>query len=266
MRSSMTCWTSQYLTLPSSSKICTPSPTLSARSAFCKGLGDPCLGRFCGQEFYPPLPNRSDLWNFGAGHHVGLDHAGHMFYCRESRGRRKLDQMDTEISGFLIQLIDHPHLGHEKTLLLRFGDRGMTLDGDTWKWKSGRSRVGATGRRRCETRRRNAVLANDISAVQLCRASADREMEQIDLPPTLALLLDVPVPYGSASKPSLQLLNLGRRADDPRDLLSFLRINAWQVDYYFNACAKATKGSFPKRIREFNDLCAQAVGQTDSAT
>ena len=152
----MTCWTSQYLTLPSSSKICTPSPTLSARSAFCKGLGDPCLGGFCGQEFYPPLPNRSDLWNFGAGHHVGLDHAGHMFYCRESRGRRKLDQMDTEISGFLIQLIDHPHLGHEKTLLLRFGDRGMTLDGDTWKWKSGRSRVGATGRRRCETRRRNA--------------------------------------------------------------------------------------------------------------
>ena len=262
----MTCWTSQYLTNPSTSKICTLSTTLSGRFAFCKGSGNLCLRRFCGQEFYPLVLNRSELWDFAAGHYVGLDHAGHMFTIESPGVAEKLDQMDAEISDFLIQLIDQPQLGHEKTLLLVFGDHGMTLDGTH----------GSGSREEIES----VLLAVDVARLRDERLSARttslsssclehlqiHEMEQIDLAPTLAFLLDVPVPYGSVGKASLQLLNLRQRADDPRDLLSFLQINAWQVDRYFNAYAKAAKGSFQKHVREFNDLYARAVGQMDNAT
>ena len=210
--------------------------------------------------------NSPELWDFAAGHYVGLDHAGHMFTVESLGVAAKLDQMDAEISDFVIQLIDHPHLNHDRTLLLVFGDHGMTLDGTH----------GSGSREEIES----VLLAVDVARLKDERQSSKtaslssscvehlqiHEMEQIDLAATLAFLLDVPVPYGSVGKASLQLLNLGQRANDPHDLLSFLQINAWQVDRYFNAYAKAAKGSFLKHIREFNDLYAQAVGRTDNAT
>ena len=130
----------------------------------------------------------SSQWDILIGHCLGVDHVGHRFGPDHPAMREKLNQMDRMIQN-LTQAID------DRTLLVVMGDHGMDSQGNhggesdeeveaaLWMYsrtpRFGRSSPG------------NAPPAT----------AKERPIRQIDLVPTLALLLGVPIPFNNLGSP-----------------------------------------------------------------
>ena len=134
-------------------------------------------------------PARKDEWDVMIGHFLGVDHAGHRYGPDHSAMRDKLGQMDQFVRD-MVGLVD------DETLLVVMGDHGMDGKGDhggesddevesaIWMYSSrpvfGRTSPGFS------TPPPNAKV---------------RPVNQIDLVPTLALLLGLPIPYNNLGRP-----------------------------------------------------------------
>lgn len=159
-----------------------------------------------------------------------------MFKVDSMEVARKLEQMDDEISFFLERLTENKKLTQERILFLMFGDHGMKLDGEH----------GGGSKEEVET----VLLALDVQQLRndihtglsnvsdsSCRENLPvSEMNQIDLTASLAFLLDIPIPYSSIGKVSLDLLQLGASGQDTFDAVRALCINAWQVWHLSKLC------------------------------
>jgi phosphatidylinositol glycan class O len=175
---------------------------------------------------------QKDDWTLIIGHMLGVDHVGHRYYSSHPAMADKLTQVDGVIRR-LMEEID------EETLLLVFGDHGMTDDGN---------HGGAT---RLET---NAALfayskrpfAYDESNSPL--SSLRSEVFQIDLVPTLSLLLGVPVPFNSLGSIIPELFV----TQDSAEMLFYL--NARQVFQYISTYDREVK-KLPEP--EFEELLVQ---------
>jgi phosphatidylinositol glycan class O len=131
-------------------------------------------------------------WDVLIGHYLGVDHAGHRYGPDHPAMNAKLVQMD-DVFRRAIETLD------EDTLLVVMGDHGMDAKGDhggesddeveaaLWMY----SKRAFFGREKHEnpypppTAKQNAVA-------------------QIDLVPTLALLLGLPIPFNNLGTPILQ--------------------------------------------------------------
>lgn len=177
------------------------------------------------------------------GHLIGVDSAGHTFHAKHSEIERKL--LDTE--AFLAKVID---LMDDETTLVVFGDHGMTSDGNHGGQSDLEMRTVlfayqkqpfAMGSRLAQ----NAELFGEM----------DRNVKQVDLAPTLSVLLDLPFPYSNvgvfhpAFAPSANL----------RSLYTLYMKNMEQVQQYLQAycqatnqywCAEETR-SFKAAVEEF---------------
>jgi phosphatidylinositol glycan class O len=136
-----------------------------------------------------PLMSRKDEWTLLVGHCLGVDHAGHRYGPNHPEMTKKLRQMDDFIRRLAATVDD-------KTLLVVMGDHGMDEKGDhggesddevqaaLWMY----SPKGIFGRTKPEY-----VVPPSTAKI--------RPVNQIDLVPTLALLLGIPIPFNNLGRP-----------------------------------------------------------------
>ncbi|KAK5664091.1 hypothetical protein OQA88_306 [Cercophora sp. LCS_1] len=136
-----------------------------------------------------PLMNKKTEWDLLIGHCLGVDHAGHRYGPDHAEMTKKLRQMDTFVHD-LAKTID------DDTLLIVMGDHGMDGKGDhggesddevesaLWMYSS-----------------RPAFGRTKPEFVTPPADAKTRPVNQIDLVPTLALLLGIPIPYNNLGRP-----------------------------------------------------------------
>ncbi|KAI0105511.1 GPI ethanolamine phosphate transferase 3-like protein [Nemania sp. FL0031] len=142
------------------------------------------------EHIFPLMnPDKSGEWDITIGHLLGVDHAGHRYGPNHPAMTAKLEQMDTFIRQ-LTESID------QDTLLVVMGDHGMDGKGDhggesddeveaaLWMY----SKQPVFGRTQAD-------FATPPATAKI------RPVNQIDLVPTLALLLGIPIPYNNLGRP-----------------------------------------------------------------
>ncbi|XP_058120307.1 GPI ethanolamine phosphate transferase 3 [Anopheles ziemanni] len=178
-------------------------------------------------EKYLPREMARDDWDMIVAHFLGVDHCGHRYGPMHEEMRRKLGEMNDVIRNVTEQMADG-------TTLIVIGDHGMTKTGD---------HGGET------TEEVEALLFMYSKGTPLLARDYDGNsdtMQQIDLVPTLATIMGVPIPYSNLGQIIFQLL--------PDTLVdSFLRyqlalVHLWQntrqIERYFQRYAESSAGTF----------------------
>ncbi|KAK3333672.1 GPI ethanolamine phosphate transferase 3-like protein [Cercophora scortea] len=136
-----------------------------------------------------PLLGKKTGWDVLIAHCLGVDHAGHRYGPDHPEMTKKLQQMD----GFIRDVA--ATIG-EKTVLIVMGDHGMDGKGDH----------GGESDEEIEAAlwmySKNPVFGRTKPEFVTPPATAKtRPVNQIDLVPTLALLLGIPIPYNNLGRP-----------------------------------------------------------------
>ncbi len=164
-------------------------------------------------------PSNSSKWDVIFGHYLGVDHAGHRYGPDHQAMSTKLAQMD-KVLRKIIRNLD------EETLLVVMGDHGMDTKGDhggesddeveaaLWMY----SRKGVFGRGRSEFK-------------QPPRTAKERPIGQIDLVPTLSLLLGMPIPFNNLGAPIAEAF-VGSGSPDWHNLASVNALTSAQIHRY----------------------------------
>ncbi|KAJ5484945.1 GPI ethanolamine phosphate transferase 3 [Penicillium diatomitis] len=179
------------------------------------------------EHLFPLLrPEHKSKWDVIFGHYLGVDHAGHRYGPDHAAMAAKLQEMDRVIRQIMDSLDDD-------TLLVVMGDHGMDTKGDhggesddevqaaLWMY----SNRGVFGRTSKET----------LLPPQHAR---ERSVPQIDLVPTLSLLLGMPIPFNNLGSP-IEEAFAGSNGNDWSNLLAVNRLSAAQIKRYQHAYAEA---------------------------
>lgn len=169
-------------------------------------------------------------WDVIISHFLGVDHCGHKYGPSHPEMSKKLYQMDKVIRDVIQNM-------NNDTVLLVFGDHGMTRTGD----HGGDS----------EDEIYSALfIYNPMLHNKNILNNEDSVVNQIDLVPTFSLLLGIPIPFsnlGSVIVPLFASLsyhyngnmeNLDNYTKQLIFVVSALSINSQQVDHYISAYNK----------------------------
>ncbi|KAF8477072.1 hypothetical protein BDZ91DRAFT_708621 [Kalaharituber pfeilii] len=211
------------------------------------------------EHIFPLLePSESRRWDILIGHYLGVDHAGHRYGPDHPAMNTKLKQMDGVVRN-LIEAID------DNTLLVVMGDHGMDPKGDHGGESQGEieaalwmySKKGIFGRH-----------PKTISS-----PSQPRPIPQIDLVPTLALLLGIPIPYNNLGGPIPEAF-VGPNGDNIKNLVDVSRLAAAQINRYQEAYATARREKIDGESlalaylaageRKYADYKKQGISHTDA--
>lgn len=211
------------------------------------------------------ISSDSSQWDCIIMHFLGVDHCGHTNSPQHPSMAAKLDEMNTVLQR-LVQYVD------EDTLLILFGDHGMSVEGDHGgeseeevmsgllmhsqrpltlsrsKHKKGDlsqdyfqhlfSRI---------HRNRSKTLSYDLDAITTrlgYDATAYPIVSQIHLVPTLSYLFGTPIPFGNLGALIPDLLYPTQQLDGPSTLLYFIqqfRMNALQIRNYLTMYSSSGK-------------------------
>ena len=176
-------------------------------------------------EHLIPLLEHEDKWDVVFGHYLGVDHAGHRYGPDHPAMAGKLRQMDGVIRQMMSSLADD-------ILLVIMGDHGMDAKGDhggesddeveaaLWMY----SKKGIFGR----------AIGRELPPP----TAKIRPVAQIDLVPTLSLLLGIPIPYNNLGAPIGEAFT-GPRGDSLHDAVSANALTAAQIHRYQLEYARA---------------------------
>ncbi|KUJ20118.1 uncharacterized protein LY89DRAFT_641660 [Mollisia scopiformis] len=172
------------------------------------------------QHIFPLLgERRKDEWDVMVAHYLGVDHAGHRYGPNHPAMTGKLQQMDGVLRDVVRALDDD-------TLLVVMGDHGMDAKGDhggesddevqaaLWMY----SKKGVFGR-------------TQPSFVTPPLHAKERPVDQIDLVPTLALLLGLPIPFNNLGKP-IEEAFAGKKGNAWENLANVVRTTAAGIKRY----------------------------------
>lgn len=136
-----------------------------------------------------PLMGRTGEWDVLIGHFLGVDHAGHRYGPQHPAMNDKLRQMDSFVRQ-LVNTID------DDTLVIVMGDHGMDSKGD----HGGESDDEIEAALWMYSKK--PVFGRTHASFVVPPATAKtRPVNQIDLVPTLSLLLGLPIPYNNLGRP-----------------------------------------------------------------
>jgi GPI ethanolamine phosphate transferase 3 subunit O len=188
------------------------------------------------EHIFPLMNQPKGQWDVLIGHCLGVDHAGHRYGPDHPAMKEKLQQMDTFVRK-LANTID------DDTLLIVMGDHGMDSKGDhggesddeveaaLWMYSS-RPIFGRT----------NPEFAEPP------RDAKTRPVNQIDLVPTLALLLGIPIPFNNLGWP-IEEVFVGEYGDDWASMVGAAQTTAAGIkryqDSYFAARGLAYNSTPP---------------------
>ncbi|KAI9812081.1 MAG: mannose-ethanolamine phosphotransferase gpi13 [Phylliscum demangeonii] len=164
-------------------------------------------------------PSNTSRWDVVVGHFLGVDHAGHRYGPDHAAMAAKLRQMDGVLRQTIAAL-------DPSTLLVVMGDHGMDVKGD----HGGESDDEVQAALWMFSKK--AVFGRSSAARMLPPATArERAVWQIDLVPTLALLLGLPIPFNNLGAP-IEEAFIGRDGDDWRNVATVNRLTAAQIKRY----------------------------------
>ncbi|KAF2118881.1 hypothetical protein BDV96DRAFT_487197 [Lophiotrema nucula] len=179
------------------------------------------------EHIFPLLhPTNTSKWDVIFGHYLGVDHAGHRYGPDHPAMAAKLNQMDDVFRKMIDQLDD-------STLLVVMGDHGMDAKGDhggesddeiqaaLWMY----SKQGLFGRTS------PAYITPPANA-------KERPVAQIDLVPTLSLLLGMPIPFNNLGAP-IEEAFIGAKGVNFENLAVVNRLTASQIHRYQESYAQA---------------------------
>lgn len=171
----------------------------------------------------PPNKNK---WDVIFGHYLGVDHAGHRYGPDHSATNAKLREMDTVLRE-IIKSID------ENTLLVVMGDHGMDVKGD----HGGESDDEIEAALWMYSKRK--VFGRGHNGFNKPPATAkERPVGQIDLVPTLSLLLGLPIPFNNLGAPIAEAF-VGPGDPNWRNLAAVSALAAAQIHKYQHEYSRA---------------------------
>lgn len=181
-------------------------------------------------------------------HFLGVDHVGHRYSPMHPVMRDKLQQMDRTIAE-IIQYINSSASGSESeseserdTLLVVLGDHGMSSDGNhggasydeinaaLFAYSS--SPIFTSHNKPLDTLMHAALHAHSDGGEHA--STHIHAVSQIDLVPTLALLLGVPIPYGNIGALIPHFFLTSDSIHAHRRLLHAYERNVGQVERYIH--------------------------------
>ncbi|ORZ32071.1 alkaline-phosphatase-like protein, partial [Catenaria anguillulae PL171] len=172
---------------------------------------------------------RRNDWDLLVSHFLGVDHAGHRYGPDHPAMGSKLDQINGVIERVVAEL-------PEDALLVVLGDHGMDTKGD----HGGDSFLETDAAMWFYTKRHEGVIRQpEVDADGMVDPFKEQcPINQIDLVPTLALVLGLPIP----------LENLGSLIPhlfpDPGYYARALQLNAAQVLKFLNVYSQVAPGDF----------------------
>jgi GPI ethanolamine phosphate transferase 3 subunit O len=166
-------------------------------------------------------------WDVIVAHFLGVDHCGHKYGPVHSEMSRKLSEMNEIIKHYANEIDDD-------TMLLVIGDHGMTKTGD----HGGSSQDEVEALLFAYSKKMNFIPTEYDDNIDF--------IQQIDLAPTLATILGIPIPFSNLGTISLQLLpDVSFKNLQLFQVLSaHLWHNAKQIQKYFTLYAKEHDGTF----------------------
>jgi phosphatidylinositol glycan class O len=179
------------------------------------------------EHIFPLLDTKEkDKWDVMIAHCLGVDHAGHRYGPNHPAMTAKLAQMN-EMLGKLVENLD------DETLLVVMGDHGMDSKGD----HGGESDDEVQAALWMYSKK--GIFGRTDPAFTLPPATArERPVNQIDLVPTLALLLGLPIPFNNLGKP-IEEAFAGRKGNGWENLATVARIAAAGIKRYQAAYSMA---------------------------
>jgi phosphatidylinositol glycan class O len=169
------------------------------------------------EHIFPLLhPKNSTKWDVLFAHYLGVDHAGHRYGPDHFAMTEKLKQMD----GIVQRLVNNID---DETLLVVMGDHGMDSKGDHGGESQGEveAALWLYSKKPVFGRLPKELLPKD----------GPRSVAQIDLVPTLSLLLGIPIPFNNLGAPIAEAF-LGKRHQGMRNLAAASRLTAAQIKRY----------------------------------
>ncbi|KAJ1482905.1 alkaline-phosphatase-like protein, partial [Baffinella frigidus] len=210
-----------------------------------------------------------DDWDLMVLHYLGLDHAGHLGGAHSSTMARKQREMDALVQLMQGTIEQDQQAGRRPTILVVASDHGMNDQGN----HGGASDAEADA---------TALFFHARSPGQHLPGTPFPSASQVDLAPTLALLLGVDVPSGSTGRvlpgtlahlPLRERVQmLARNAAQLRTLLSSTRPNGWERLAEALRKAEQAAGTCPGSTNEestneepTNEECAAVEAALDAA-
>ncbi|KAJ4289783.1 mannose-ethanolamine phosphotransferase gpi13 [Kalmusia sp. IMI 367209] len=168
-----------------------------------------------------PLMHASNTtkWDVMIGHYLGVDHAGHRYGPDHPAMAAKLKQMDEIIRKMIEQLDD-------STLLVVMGDHGMDAKGDHGGESDDEIQAALWMYSKQKKFGRSSPAYNAPPAT-----AKERPVAQIDLVPTLSLLLGLPIPFNNLGKP-IEEAFIGSKGTDFENIAIVNRLTAAQIYRY----------------------------------
>ena len=164
-------------------------------------------------------PENTGKWDVLFGHYLGVDHAGHRYGPDHPATNSKLREMDNVLRK-VIALLD------DNTLLVVMGDHGMDVKGD----HGGESDDEVEAALWMYSKK--AVFGRGHNGKMEPPATAkDRPVGQIDLVPTLSILLGMPIPFNNLGAPIAEAF-VGPGKPDWRSLASVNALASAQISRY----------------------------------
>lgn len=164
-------------------------------------------------------PGNSTKWDVVFGHYLGVDHAGHRYGPNHAAMAAKLRQMDQVIRDIIAKVDDN-------TLLVVMGDHGMDSKGD----HGGESNDEVDAALWMYSKRGGFGRVSPDTALPP-KFARERYIPQIDLVPTLSLLLGMPIPFNNLGSP-IEEAFAGNGGKDWNNLITVNRLTSAQIERY----------------------------------
>lgn len=175
------------------------------------------------EHLFPILENTyesDEEWDVAIAHLLGVDHAGHRYGPNHPEMKKKLEQMNEFIQD-VVKSID------ERTLLVVMGDHGMDPKGD----HGGESLPEVESTLWMYSKNPFFGRLQEELYDESNYGSSHRSVGQIDLVPTISLLLGLPIPFNNLGFPITEAFV----GPDSNDWLSVAKANfitATQINKY----------------------------------
>ncbi|POW15008.1 hypothetical protein PSTT_02582 [Puccinia striiformis] len=214
------------------------------------------------EHFYDILETKNGQWDILIGHFLGLDHAGHRYGPSHASIPSKLEEYNTFLTTIVDRFLD------DDTLLIVMGDHGMDPKGDhggdsflevssgLWIYSKSKPLV--------ETPIPEWLLPDKDDYIDLDGIGTVRSIPQIDLVPTLSLLLGIPIPFSNLGMiiPELFYRKTGNLT--PIESLSLATsLNSQQLHQFINTYSKSTSDLNPF-LSTLDLLYTQAIQESSN--
>ncbi|KAH9111960.1 hypothetical protein AeMF1_013612 [Aphanomyces euteiches] len=210
------------------------------------------------KHFFPEL--HANDWDVLIAHFLGVDHIGHTFGPNHPTMESKLHQMDAFLAEMTEQL-------PPDTLAVVLGDHGMSSDGN--HGGASPEETGAALFLYSRNEPLHAINDKNESIYTTLFQSAD-EVAQVDLVPSLSLLMGLPIPFGNlgAIIPHLFFMSSSSAAFNHSEALAqvneALLVNARQLRHYFHT-TQTIRMDLPAML-DLENLFASALAASEDAT